>query len=91
MAEAHKRAHQHPKYKTSYRINNWPEYEKSLRNRGDITVLMDLYLPCPDHTGVLPKNWSIQKYSFLALYTSILLCELPWGQKCLNLLNYGNF
>jgi len=38
MAEAHKRAYRHPKYKTSYRIKNWPEYEKSLRNRGDITV-----------------------------------------------------
>jgi len=38
MAEAHKRAYRHPKYKTSYRIKNWTEYEKSLRNRGDITV-----------------------------------------------------
>jgi hypothetical protein len=37
MAEAHKRAHRHPKYKTSYRIKNWPVYEKSLQNRGDIT------------------------------------------------------
>lgn len=111
MAEAHKRAHRHPKYKTSYRVKNWPEYEKSLRNRGDITVwlsrdavdawtppkngkrggqpiysdiaietsltlrlvfhlplrqaegflksilkLMDLYLPCPDHTTVSRRN-----------------------------------
>ncbi len=38
MAEAHKRAYKHPKYKTSYRVKNWSEYEKSLRNRGDITV-----------------------------------------------------
>jgi len=38
MPEAHKRAYRHPKYKTSYRVKNWPEYEKSLRNRGDITV-----------------------------------------------------
>ena len=111
MAEAHKRAYRHPKYKTSYRIKNWPEYEKSLRNRGDITVwlsrdaidawtppkngkrggqpiysdiaieisltlrlvfhlplrqaegflksilkLMDLFLPCPDHTTVSRRN-----------------------------------
>ena len=111
MAEAHKRAYRHPKYKMSYRIKNWPEYEKSLRNRGDITVwlsgdaidawtppkngkrggqpiysdiaietsltlrlvfhlplrqaegflksilkLMDLYLPCPDHTTVSRRN-----------------------------------
>ena len=38
MSEPHKRAYRHPKYKTSYRVKNWPEYEKSLRNRGDITV-----------------------------------------------------
>jgi len=111
MAEAHKRAYRHPKYKTSYRIKNWPEYEKSLRNRGDITIwlsqdaidtwtppkdgkrggqpiysdiaietslilrlvfhlplrqaegflksilkLMELYLPCPDHTTVSRRN-----------------------------------
>ena len=30
MAEAHKRAYRHPKYKTSYRIKNWSEYEKFL-------------------------------------------------------------
>jgi hypothetical protein len=113
MAEAHKRVYRHPKYKTSYRIKNWSEYEKSLRNRGDITVwlsrdaidawtppkngkrggqpiysdiaietsltlrlvfhlplrqaegflksilkLMDLYLPCPDHTTVSRRNRS---------------------------------
>lgn len=111
MTEAHKRAYRHPKYKTSYRIKNWSEYEQSLRNRGDITVwfsrdvidawtpkkngkrggqqiysdiaietlltlrlvfhlplrqaegflksilkLMDLYLPCPDHTTVSRRN-----------------------------------
>ncbi len=111
MPKAHKRAYRHPKYKTSYRIKNWSEYEQSLRNRGDITVwlsrdavdawtppkngkrggqpiysdiaietsltlrlvfhlplrqaegflksilkLMDLYLPCPDHTTVSRRN-----------------------------------
>jgi hypothetical protein len=92
MAEAHKRAYRHPKYKTSYRVKNWSEYEQSLRNRGDITVwlsgdaietsltlrlvfhlplrqaegflksilkLMDLYLPCPDHTTVSRRNQTV--------------------------------
>ena len=53
MPEARKRAYRHPKYKTSYRIKNWSEYEKSLRNRGDITVWLsqdaiDAWIP--------PKN-----------------------------------
>ncbi len=114
MAEAHKRAYRHPKYKTSYHVKNWSEYERSLRNRGDITVwlsrdaidawippkngkrggqliysdiaietsltlrlvfhlplrqaegflksilkLMDLYLPCPDHTTVSRRNQTV--------------------------------
>ena len=28
----------HPKYKTEYRVENWPEYEAGLRARGDVTI-----------------------------------------------------
>jgi len=38
MTEPQKRARRHPKYKTQYRVRNWPEYEKALRARGDVTV-----------------------------------------------------
>jgi hypothetical protein len=38
MTEAHKRPNRHPKYKTAYRVKNWREHEKSLRDRGDITL-----------------------------------------------------
>ncbi len=31
-------ANGHPRYKTAYLVKNWPEYEKSLRSRADITV-----------------------------------------------------
>ena len=27
----------HPKYKTKYRVENWPEYERALVRRADIT------------------------------------------------------
>ena len=37
MTEPHKR-NRHPKYKTAYRVNNWREYEQSLRDRGDMTL-----------------------------------------------------
>lgn len=115
MTEPHKRANRHPKYTTAYRVNNWREYEKSLRDRGDITLwisheaidawtppqtgkrgaqpvyadtaietalalrwllhlplrqtegflrsiltLMDLTLPCPDHTTVSRRNATVQ-------------------------------
>ena len=148
MPEAHKRAYRHPKYKTSYCIKNWPEYEKSLRNRGDITVwlsrdaidawtppkngkrggqpiysdiaietsltlrlvfhlplrqaegflksilkLMDLYLPCPDHTTVSRRNRSanINRYTrglpdgplyFIVDSTGLKICSQgEWQSK----------
>ena len=28
----------HPKYKTKYRVANWPEYERALVQRGDVTL-----------------------------------------------------
>ena len=28
----------HPNYKTRYRVRNWAEYDRALRNRGDITL-----------------------------------------------------
>lgn len=30
-----------PKYKTKYRVQNWPAYEASLRQQGDVTVWLD--------------------------------------------------
>ncbi len=38
MSEAHKRSYRHPEHKTAYRVSNTPEYEKSLRDRADITI-----------------------------------------------------
>ncbi len=28
----------HPKYKTRYRVRNWPEYDRALARRGDLTI-----------------------------------------------------
>ena len=38
MPDPHKRAYRHPKYKTTYRVNNWHEYDHALRDRGDVTL-----------------------------------------------------
>jgi len=84
MAEAHKRAYRHPKYKTSYSVKNWPEYEKSLRNRGDITIWLsqdtiDTWTP--------PKNGKRGGqpiYSDIAIETSLtlrLVFHLPLRQS----------
>jgi hypothetical protein len=73
MAEAHKRAYRHPKYKTSYRVKNWPEYEQSLRNRGEITVW---FSRDAINTWIPPKNGKRGGqpiYSGIAIETSLML------------------
>ncbi|MDH3601691.1 MAG: hypothetical protein OEU26_18940 [Candidatus Tectomicrobia bacterium] len=37
MTKPHKQANRHPKYKTAYRVKNWREYDRALRDR-DATV-----------------------------------------------------
>ena len=32
-----KRSRVHPKYKTKYKVTNWPTYDRSLVRRGDVT------------------------------------------------------
>ena len=82
MADAHKRK-RHPKYKTRYRIKNWPLYEEGLRARGDITLwfsgdVMDTWLPNP--TG---KPGRQRLYSELVIETILtlrLVFKLPLRQ-----------
>jgi hypothetical protein len=83
MYEPHKRSYRHPKYKTAYRVKNWPEYEKALRTRGDIAIWLseeaiDAWTP--------PKNGKRGgqlAYSDSAIETTLslrLLFHLPLRQ-----------
>ena len=72
MYEPQKRR-RHPKYKTAYRVKNWPEYEKSLRDRGDISIWMsqdaiDSWMPAK--TG---KRGGQLLYSDLAIESALTL------------------
>ena len=71
MIEPHNRANRHPKYKTAYRVKNWAAYDKSLRDRGDITLwsspdAIDAWTP--PQTG---KRGAQPVYSNLAIETAI--------------------
>lgn len=83
MPEAHKRAHRHPKYKTAYRVNNWPEYDRALRHRGDITLWINqaaIEAWTPPQTGTRGGQ---RLYSDLAIETARtlrLLFHLPLRQ-----------
>jgi hypothetical protein len=62
-----------PKYKTTYRVKNWPAYEAGLRNRGDVTVWFDE--GCADSWNApssgLPGGQ--RRYSDLAIVTALTL------------------
>ena len=82
MAEAHKRK-RHPKYKTKYRVKNWAEYEKSLRNRGDITIWVNSDTIKAWKPALSGKRGAQELYSDLAIETALtlrLLFHLPLRQ-----------
>src|SRR5215475_4631864 len=80
MTEPHKRAHRHPKRKTAYRVKNWPDYDQSLRDRGDLTLwisqdAMDAWMaPNSGKRGAQPIDADITIETALTLR---LLCRLP--------------
>ena len=82
MKEAHKRS-RNPKYKQKYRVTNWPEYERSLRNRGDISLWLSpsaIKAWTPKPRGSQGRQ---QQYSDLAIETVLtlrLLFHLPLRQ-----------
>lgn len=83
MTEPHKRPNRHPKYKTAYRVKNWAEYDKALRDRGDITLWISqdaIDAWTPPQTG---KRGAPSVYSDLAIETALtlrLLFSLPLRQ-----------
>ena len=79
MTEPHKRANRHPKYKTAYRVKNWREYDKSLRDRGDIT----LWISQDAIDAWTPPQTGKRGYSDAAIETALslrLLFRLPLRQ-----------
>ena len=63
----------HPKYKTKYRVNNWPEYDRALAQRGDITLWISedaitAWIPAP--TG---RRGAQRKFSDHAIETTLIL------------------
>ena len=62
-----------PKYKTKYRVKNWPAYDIALRNRGDITVRFDEESICAWNTPPTGCPGGQRRYSDLAIVTALTL------------------
>jgi hypothetical protein len=73
----------HPKYKTKYRVGNWPAYDRALVQRGDLTVwLAPAAIATWEAVGVGTRGGQLQ-YSDLAIETALtlrLLFHLPLRQ-----------
>ncbi len=72
-----------PKYKTKYRVTNWPAYERSLRKRGDITVWFDEDAVDAWNAPASGLPGGQRRYSDLAIVTSLtlrLVFHLPLRQ-----------
>ena len=83
MTEPHKRPHRHPKYKTTYRVKNWREYEQSLRDRGDITLWISPEAIAAWRAPMTGTRGAQPIYADIAIETALalrLLFHLPLRQ-----------
>ena len=73
----------HPRYKTKYRVANWPAYNQALVRRGDVTVWLSseaIAAWTPRRSG---RRGGQRRYSDLAIETALtlrLLYHLPLRQ-----------
>ena len=73
----------HPKYKTRYRVANWPVYNQSLVRRGDVTLWLApeaIAAWTPRQSGTRGGQ---RRYSDLAIETALtlrLIYHLPLRQ-----------
>jgi IS5 family transposase len=73
----------HPKYKTRYRVANWPEYERGLVRRGDVTMWLTLEAIASWKPTCNGKRVRQRRYSNLAIETALtlrLVFHLPLRQ-----------
>ena len=80
MTEPHKRANRHPKYKTAYRVKNWPEYDQALRDRGNITLWLSQEVIETWTAAKTGQRGGQRVYSDMAIQTA--LCDEHANLSC---------
>ena len=73
----------HPRYKTKYRVANWPAYNQALVRRGDVTVWVSSEAIAAWTPGRSGRRGGQRRYSDLAIETALtlrLLYHLPLRQ-----------
>ena len=77
------RSRVHPKYKTKYRVSNWPEYDRALVERGDIILwisedAISSWKPAP--TGLRGGQKKFSDHAIETALTLRLVFNLPLRQ-----------
>ena len=78
-----KRSRVHPKYKTKYRVGNWPQYDRSLVERGNLTLWLSPAAISDWNAKPSGRRGGQQKYSDVAIEAALtlrLLFHLPLRQ-----------
>ena len=73
----------HPKYKTRYRVGNWPAYERALVQRGDVTLWLSPDAVAAWTPGLSGRPGGPRKFSDHAIETALtlrLVFRLPLRQ-----------
>jgi len=73
----------HPNFKTKYRVTNWPEYERALVQRGDLTDWLSPAAIKAWNAKPSGKRRAPRKYSDLAIESALtlrLVFHLPLRQ-----------
>ena len=73
----------HPKYKTQYRVGNWPDYERALVQRGDITLWLSARAIAAWTPGASGRRGGQRRFSDQAIETALtfrLVFGLPLRQ-----------
>ena len=76
MPYKHNQSRRHKIEKARYKVTNWPEYNKALRQRGDITIWFTeeaLAAWRPAKTGARGRP---QEYSDLAIETALFIRQV---------------
>ncbi len=73
MPYKHNEVHRHKIEPVRYKVTNWPEYNKALRNRGNFTVYFTEEAVDGWHTVKTGSRSSPQKYSDLAIEVSLMI------------------
>ena len=77
MTQPHHR-NRHPKYRKKYKIHNWRSYERSLINRGDLTLWLSEDVIQSWNSDLDQRMGRLKLYSDLAIETALTL-RLPFS------------